>query len=63
MDLRRLPDACTVSPSLSQMDHDSVENARGLLLVLVLAGLRRKKLAHLTFDFDGSVQSYEKSHP
>jgi hypothetical protein len=37
--LRRLPDVSTVSGSLSQMEHDSVEKVRELSRALVVEGL------------------------
>jgi len=57
MGLRRLPDVSTISRSLSQMDHDSLEKVRELSRSLVLEGLCRENFPRLTFDFDGSVQS------
>ena len=57
MGLRRLPDVSTISRSLSQMEHDGVENVRHLSRSVVVEGLQREQLPRLTLDFDGSVQS------
>ena len=57
MGLRRLPDVSTISRSLSQMEHDGVENVRHLSRSFVIEGLQREQLPRLTLDFDGSVQS------
>ena len=57
MGLRRLPDVSTISRSLSQMEHDGVENLRHLSRSFVIEGLQREQLPRLTLDFDGSVQS------
>lgn len=55
--IRRLPDVSTISRTLSQMDHDSVEKVRGMVRSLVIEGLKRVRLPRLTMDFDGSVLS------
>jgi len=57
MGLRKLPDVSTISRSLSQMEHESVENVRDLSRMLVIEGLKREALPRLTLDFDGSVLS------
>jgi hypothetical protein len=57
MGLRKLPDVCTISRALSQMEQEGVEKVRELFSFLVLEGLKREALPRLTFDFDGSVQS------
>jgi len=61
MGLRKLPDVSTISRALSQMEKEGVENIRQLSRTLVIEGLQRERLARLTLDFDGSVQS-TKSH-
>ena len=50
--IRRLPDVSTISRTLSQMDHDSVEKVRGMVRSLVIEGLKRVRLPRLTMDFD-----------
>ena len=57
MGLRRLPDVSTISRALSQMEAEEVEKVRHLVRSMVLEGLQRERLARLTLDFDGSVQS------
>jgi len=57
MGLRKLPDVSTISRALSQMETDGVENVRQLSRAMVIEGLQRERLARLTLDFDGSVQS------
>jgi len=57
MGLRKLPDVATISRALSQMESDGVGNVRKLLRSMVIEGLQRERLARLTMDFDGSVQS------
>jgi hypothetical protein len=55
--LSRLPDVATLSRALAQADQRSVEKFRALVWELVVERLRQLKLARLTLDFDGSVQS------
>lgn len=55
--VRRLPDVATVSRTLASFDEESVENLRELTRQTVIDRLRESKLATLTVDFDGSVQS------
>ena len=57
MGLRKLPDVSTISRALSQTESEGVENVRQLSRSLVIEGLKRERLARLTLDFDGSVQS------
>lgn len=57
MGLRKLPDVSTISRALYQMGNEGVENVRELSRSLVIEGLKRERLARLTLDFDGSVQS------
>lgn len=57
MGLRRLPDVSTISRALSQMETEEVEKVQELSRSMVLEGLKRERLARLTLDFDGSVQS------
>jgi hypothetical protein len=57
MGLRKLPDVSTISRSLCQMETEGVEKVRELSRSLVIEGLKRERLARLTLDFDGSVQS------
>ena len=57
MGLRRLPDASTISRSLSLLDDKSVENVRRLSRSFVISGLQREQFSRLTMDFDGSVLS------
>ncbi len=57
MGLRKLPDVSTISRALSQMETEGVEKVRELSRSLVIEGLKRERLARLTLDFDGSVQS------
>ena len=55
--LKRLPDVATLSRMLQQADARSVENVRRLLRELIFQRLRKLRLARITLDFDGSVQS------
>jgi hypothetical protein len=55
--LSRLPDVATLSRALAQADQRSVEKFRSVVWELVVERLRQLKLARLTLDFDGSVQS------
>lgn len=55
--VRRLPDVATVSRTLASCDDESVENLRELTRGTVIDRLHESKLATLTVDFDGSVQS------
>ena len=57
MGLRKLPDVSTISRALSQLEKDGVDNVRQLSRSMVIEGLKRERLPHLTLDFDGSVQS------
>ena len=50
MGLRKLPDVSTISRSLSQMEHDGVENVRLLSRSVVVEGLQREQLPRLTLD-------------
>ena len=53
MGLRKLPDVSTISRALSEMETDGVENVRQLSRAMVIEGLQRERLPHLTLDFDG----------
>jgi len=55
--LDRLPDVSTVSRMLKNADPKSVENLRRLLRDMLFERLAALKLARITLDFDGSVQS------
>jgi hypothetical protein len=55
--LSRLPDVATLSRALAQADRRGVEKFRALVWEVVVERLRQLKLARLTLDFDGSVQS------
>lgn len=55
--LRHLPEVSTISRALAAADEKSVENVRRENGQLVLQGLQRLRLARVTVDFDGSVQS------
>lgn len=52
-----LPSVPTVTRVLQDMDGTAIDESRGLLRDLVLERLQREKLARVTLDFDGSVQS------
>ena len=53
----RLPDVATVSRTLAAATPSAVEGLRGVLGELVLERLAKLRLATVTLDFDGSVQS------
>ena len=55
--LKRLPDVGTISRSLKDAGKQSVENLRCLLRTMIFERLKNLKLARVTLDFDGSVQS------
>jgi hypothetical protein len=55
--LRRLPDAATLSRMLKAASEETVRKLRRLLRDMVLERLLDLKLARITLDFDGSVQS------
>jgi len=55
--LRRLPDVATISRMLRDADAKSVAGLRGLLRDLLFTRLQDLRLARITLDFDGSVQS------
>lgn len=55
--LSRLPDVATLSRALAQATKGTVEKYRALVWELVVERLRQLKLARLTLDFDGSVNS------
>ncbi len=55
MGLKKLPDASTISRSLSLLDDKSVHNIRRLSRSFVISGLQREQFPRLTMDFDGSV--------
>ena len=55
--LKRLPDVATVSRMLQNADAQSVENLRRLLHQMLFERLATLRLARITLDFDGSVQS------
>ena len=55
--LKRLPDVGTISRSLKDAGKQSVENLRCLLRGMIFERLKNLKLARVTLDFDGSVQS------
>jgi hypothetical protein len=55
--LRTLPDASTISRTLSRTDQQSVAEVRRLSNGIVMAGLEREQFSRHTLDFDGSVQS------
>jgi hypothetical protein len=57
MGLRRLPDVSTVSRTLAASTTDDVSGLRELVRSEVVHDLRREKIARVTLDFDGSVQS------
>jgi hypothetical protein len=52
-----LPSVPTVTRILQDMDEKAVDGSRGLVGDLVLERLQREKLARVTLDFDGAVQS------
>lgn len=55
--LSRLPDVATISRTLAAMDEPAVAAYRKLNRDLVLDRLAQERLARVTLDFDGSVQS------
>ena len=55
--LKRLPDVATVSRALASADERSVQKVREASTSMVLERLGEEKLARVTLDFDGSVQS------
>ena len=55
--LKRLPDVATVSRALASADERSVHKVREASTSIVLERLGEEKLARVTLDFDGSVQS------
>jgi len=59
--LRRLPDVSTISRTLRSADPRCVDNVRSWLRGLTIQRLLLQRLARVTLDFDGSVQS-TKSH-
>ena len=52
-----LPSGATVTRVLQDMDGPAIDKGRELVRDLVLERLRLEKLARVTLDFDGSVQS------
>ena len=58
--LRCLPDVATISRTLANMDHPSVEYVRRLSSDLVIDGLQHEPFSRLTLDFDGSVLSTQR---
>jgi hypothetical protein len=55
--LKRLPDVSTISRVLASADETSVEKLRSQSTGLVIERLSAERLARVTLDFDGSVQS------
>lgn len=55
--LRRLPDVSTVSRTLASTASGDVDGLREIVRSEVVNDLRREKIARVTLDFDGSVQS------
>ena len=55
--LKRLPDVATVSRGLANADERSVQNVRGENRAVIIERLASLRLARVTMDFDGSVQS------
>jgi len=55
--LQELPDVATISRTLRAVDEDAVERTRCLSRDLVLERIATARLARITLDFDGSVQS------
>lgn len=55
--LKKLPNVATVSRELSTYDEKSVENLQTLSQEIVLDRIQTEKLARITLDFDGTVQS------
>jgi hypothetical protein len=55
--LKRLPDVATLSRALASADERSVQKVREESTCIVLERLSGEKLARVTLDFDGSVQS------
>src|SRR5262249_47454196 len=55
--LKKLPNVATVSRELSSYDEKSVNNLKALSQEIVLARMQSEKLARITLDFDGTVQS------
>lgn len=55
--INRMPSISTVSRMLSQHDETSVSTIKKLSSELVLDRLREERLARVTLDFDGTVQS------
>lgn len=55
--LQHLPDVATISRMLKEADAKSVANLRQLLRDMLFERLTKLRLARITLDFDGSVQS------
>jgi hypothetical protein len=58
--LKKLPDMATLSRMLKEADEESIYRLRVLLREMVGERLRELRIARVTLDFDGSVQSTKR---
>lgn len=57
LSLNQLPDISTISRNLKTYDERSVLNVREMIKDMTLERCKQEKLARITLDFDGTVQS------